>query len=352
MDFALTKEQDFLRTSARNYLGKRRPIATNIVAAEQNSPNWLGEQWHELCELGWLDPDLELLDQVILAEETAAELLPGLLFSTVALSWSTLTAAGKLAELTTGLTRPAFAWAESERGTGLRSGKPIATALAADGTVTGRKVLVPDAMWADSFLVLADGRGGPSIVRVAASNALVRALSTSDHTRPLGTVEFERAPSTPLLTGAEVGNVLSDTELRAFVIAAAESLGIASRALRIGVEHARDRTQFGRPIGSYQGVSHALVDSHAHLELARSLTYWAATAVRVGDPLARAACAAAKSSASTAALSACENAIQVCGGLGMTWEHPLHRLYKRARWLGSFLVGESDLLALIAAEIV
>jgi alkylation response protein AidB-like acyl-CoA dehydrogenase len=119
---------------------------------------------------------------------------------------------------------------------------------------------------------------------------------------------------------------------------ALEAAGIAQRALEFGVEHAKTREQFGRPIGIYQAVSHPLADTYVESELARSLAYWAAWCVADGDdetPVAVAA-AAAKSYAGDVAVAACERAIQVLGGIGFTWEHPLHRYYKRALWIQAY----------------
>jgi alkylation response protein AidB-like acyl-CoA dehydrogenase len=117
---------------------------------------------------------------------------------------------------------------------------------------------------------------------------------------------------------------------------AAEALGVAQRALELGVEHAKTREQFGKPIGVYQAVSHALADTYADVELARSLVYWAAWCVAEDDEQAPVAAAAAKAFATEAAVAACERSIQVHGGTGFTWEHPLHRFYKRALWLEGF----------------
>jgi alkylation response protein AidB-like acyl-CoA dehydrogenase len=114
---------------------------------------------------------------------------------------------------------------------------------------------------------------------------------------------------------------------------ALEAAGIARRALELGVEHAKTREQFGRPIGVYQAVSHPLADTYVDTELARSIAYWAAWCVAENDEQAPIAAAAAKSYAGDVAVNACERAIQVLGGIGFTWEHVLHRYYKRALWI-------------------
>jgi alkylation response protein AidB-like acyl-CoA dehydrogenase len=115
--------------------------------------------------------------------------------------------------------------------------------------------------------------------------------------------------------------------------AAAEALGVAQRALDLGIEHAQTRVQFGKPIGTYQAVSHPLAQTYTDVELARSLVYWAAWCVAEYDDRAVLAAAAAKAFATEAAVAACERSIQAHGGIGFTWEHPLHRFYKRALWL-------------------
>jgi hypothetical protein len=117
---------------------------------------------------------------------------------------------------------------------------------------------------------------------------------------------------------------------------ALEAVGIAQRALDLGVEYAKEREQFGRKIGVYQAVSHQLADTYVETELARSLAYWAAWCVAENDAQKDVAIAAAKAYASDAAVAACERSIQVHGGIGFTWEHVLHEYYKRALWIQAY----------------
>jgi alkylation response protein AidB-like acyl-CoA dehydrogenase len=117
---------------------------------------------------------------------------------------------------------------------------------------------------------------------------------------------------------------------------ALEAAGIAQRVLEFGVEHAKTREQFGRPIGVYQAVAHPLADTYVESELIRSLAYWAAWCVAEDDEQTPIAVAAAKSYAGDVAVAACERAIQVLGGIGFTWEHPLHTFYKRALWIQAY----------------
>ena len=138
-------------------------------------------------------------------------------------------------------------------------------------------------------------------------------------------------------TGPFVHDEVGEDRTALLAASALEAVGIGAKAVELAVAYAADREQFGRKIGTYQAVSHAIVDAYVGVELARSLAYWAAWAVAEGDEEAALACAAAKSRAAEAAVAACEASIQVHGGIGFTWEHPLHRYYKRALFLESAL---------------
>ena len=138
---------------------------------------------------------------------------------------------------------------------------------------------------------------------------------------------------------ANLGESLFDEarpEVERLTALALEAVGISQKALDLGVEYAKEREQFGRKIGVYQAVSHALADTYVETELARSLAYWAAWSVAEDDEQAPIAAAAAKAYASDAAVVACERSIQVHGGIGFTWEHVLHEYYKRALWIQAY----------------
>jgi len=172
-------------------------------------------------------------------------------------------------------------------------------------------------------------------------------LETTDESRPLGVV-----------AGGEAGRRLADSELlpelrrRSLVALALEACGVGRRALEHAIEHASSREQFGRPIGSYQAVAHPLATSYAELELARSVSLWAAWCIAVSDPQAVPAAAAAKSLAAEMAVAACERSIQAHGGVGFTWEHVLHRLYKRALWIQAWEASSAELRSEVAGYLL
>jgi alkylation response protein AidB-like acyl-CoA dehydrogenase len=175
---------------------------------------------------------------------------------------------------------------------------------------------------------------GPYLAHVTGQNDVFGAggtIATVDPTRPL-----HRVPQT------------SDESPRLRAAMAAEAVGVAQRALDLGIEHAKTRLQFGKPIGTYQAVSHPLAQTYTDVELARSLAYWAAWCIAEEDEQAALAAAAAKAFCTEAAVAACERSIQAHGGIGFTWEHALHRFYKRALWLEGFGKRPAQLRAEVA----
>ena len=143
-----------------------------------------------------------------------------------------------------------------------------------------------------------------------------------------------------------------DVRRRLLAALALEAVGVGSKAIELAIAYAKEREQFGKKIGTYQAVAHSLVDGYVAVELSRSLAYWAAWTVAVEDAQVDLAVAAAKSQASEAAVLACEKSIQAHGGIGFTWEHPLHRYYKRALWLEGALGYGRDHRAEIAASLL
>jgi alkylation response protein AidB-like acyl-CoA dehydrogenase len=330
MDFAFSAEQEQLRAAARDYLADRYP-SDRVVALAGSETGWDPSSWRELADLGWLDPDLGMLEHAVLAEETGNALLPAPWWASVGLAWPLLD--DKLrAGVSAGERSATVAWAELGGPTTLLAAS-TASATTADsgGALTGTKILVPElTSVTDVVVVAADGLYA---VDVAANPEVVRARSTMDLTRRLSELHLDATPARKLDTPLETLEVV---RRQALALLACESVGIAQRALDLAAEHAKTRQQFGRVIGTYQGVSHRVSNTFVALQLARSMAYWAAWAVSAEDPEADLAVAGASVSAGEGAIFACEQSIQVHGGIGFTWEHILHRYYKRAQWNNAF----------------
>jgi len=201
--------------------------------------------------------------------------------------------------------------------------------------------LVPDLDTADRVAVV----GGDGVYELEGAEREV--LKTMDSSRPLGVVRGGDA--TTRLAGSEL---LRGSRVRTRAALALEACAVAQRALELAVEYVRTREQLGRPIGVYQAISHPLADSYREIELARSLAWWAAWCVAEDDVEAEIAAAAAKAQAAETAVAACERAIQAHGGIGFTWEHVLHRLYKRAQGIQALGAQPAELRAEVAAALL
>jgi alkylation response protein AidB-like acyl-CoA dehydrogenase len=330
MDFAFSEEQDQLRAAARDFLADRYP-PQRVVALADADAGWDRARWRELAELGWLDADLGMLEHAVLAEETGNALLPAPWWSTVGLAWPVLDDELRAA-VTAGDRSATLAWAEpggpatiAAAATGAR------TSAAAGGSLTGVKVLVPDLGAVTDVVVV--GSEGLYAVDVSAHPDTVIERSTIDRTRRLGELRLDRTPARRLDAPLEA---LPAVRRQALALLACESVGVAQQALDLAASHTKERQQFGRVIGTYQGVSHRVANTFVSLALARSMAYWAAWAVSADDPDADLAVAGAATSAGEGAVFACEQSIQAHGGVGFTWEHLLHRYYKRAQWNNGF----------------
>ncbi|MGY1739438.1 MULTISPECIES: acyl-CoA dehydrogenase family protein [unclassified Blastococcus] len=212
---------------------------------------------------------------------------------------------------------------------------PTVTASADPGgwTLDGVSGFVVDGRTADLVLVAAGTTaGGPSVFAVdGAAPGLTRTpLTTLDPTRKLARLEFSRTPARLLGGEGTAGPLLERVLDRALAGLACEQVGGAQATLDAAVAHARDRRQFGRPIGSFQAIKHRCADMLQQLEGARAAASWAVATVADGSGDAPAAAAMAAVRCAEAFRFTSAESIQVHGGMGFTWEHPAHLYFRRA----------------------
>jgi alkylation response protein AidB-like acyl-CoA dehydrogenase len=364
MDFAFSEEQQMLRSQARSYLAEKLPFE-RVAELAQSEPGWDPATWPAMAELGWtsLSVSRELggagmgfIEEAVVFEELGYALYPGPYFATVALALPALEQAPEhLAPIVTGDSSATLAWAEPAAVSLVERAALSTKAVRVNGSwlLSGEKNLVADLGIAGNVVVVAEAIDGVGLWLLEPDGPVERQiLSTMDTTRRLGTLRMSSTPATLLVEPGRCGPVLERIRLRAHASLALEAVGVAQRALELATEHAGSREQFDRPIGTFQAVSHKIADAYVATELARSLSYWAAWCVATGDEQARVAAVAAKARAAEGAVEACEKAIQVHGGIGFTWEHILHRFYKRAQWIESFEGFCSQQRAEIAAHLL
>jgi alkylation response protein AidB-like acyl-CoA dehydrogenase len=344
MYFDLTDEQQAIKSTAHDFLAARykseriRELADGELGFEQSD-------WEEMAGLGWQGlalPEewggqgLGIVELAVLFEEMGYALAPSPLFSNT-IAGLALAHGGSddqrerfLRPLAEGKLRgtPAL-W---DAGSPATIGEFTMEARAdGDGVVLdGEKVLVMDAAAAD-FLLVATADGHRHVVESGAPGVTVAPATSIDLTRRLYSVRFEGVRVAP-----ENSLPGSDDEYfpvfhRVCVALAAESTGIAQRTMEMAVEYAKDRQQFGRPIGSYQAVSHRCAQMLLETENARSAVYGAAWAADAEPESLPTAASMAKAYASDAGWRVPDASIQVHGGIGFTWEHDLHFFLKRGK---------------------
>jgi alkylation response protein AidB-like acyl-CoA dehydrogenase len=196
-----------------------------------------------------------------------------------------------------------------------------------DGRAAGRVASVADALAASVLLV--PTRDGLWAVDTATTT--LTAVTSLDMTRQLADALFTASPARLVATGA-IAREAIDAGLRAGAgLIASEQLGVASWCLDTTVEYLRTRYQFGRPIGSYQALKHRIADVWVEVTQARAAARYAADCLATDDPDTPVAVSLAKAHVSPVAVRTAEECLQLHGGIGFTWEHPMHLYLKRAK---------------------
>lgn len=224
-----------------------------------------------------------------------------------------------------------------------------------DGKLNGRVSPATDAAHADLVLVAADDGGEVVLTGFSPETAGlgITPFASIDPTRSQSRVSFE---DVALSSGREIGRAGHADFSQILLIAhgglAAECVGGGQRCLDMTLDYASQRVQFGRQIGSFQAVKHKCADMFTALESARSAAYYAASPDVENDLSAKLEAAlVAKNYAAEAFFKIAGDAIQVHGGIGFTWEYPLHYFFKRARGNRSLFTSSEEGYQLLADRI-
>ncbi|HMC05109.1 MAG TPA: acyl-CoA dehydrogenase family protein, partial [Actinomycetota bacterium] len=318
MDFELSEDQLALRQAARGLLDDlSSPLRVRGVV--DRGGGFDEELWKAMAVQGWMGVEvpeaqgglgLGTVEAAVLLEEVGRHLAPAPFLSS-------LLAVGALARAAASGVAWADRWVES-----LVSGEAI-------GAVAWEpRAPVLFAPSADVIVAcVTEDDGSPVLIGAEVADRRAGRQPAMDLTRELGWVELEGLPAVRL-GGPEAVATMMD---RGAVGHAAEMLGGAGRALELAVEHAKDRVQFGRPIGSFQAVKHRCADMLVDVEGMRSSVYHGAWCISAGDPDAAVAASTAKVWCSDAGPRVMASCLQVHGGIGFTWEHDLHLFLKRAQ---------------------
>lgn len=189
---------------------------------------------------------------------------------------------------------------------------------------------------ADAFLVAR----GDSIRLIPRESAKLTAQQSVDRTRKLALIDADASEGETIATGEEARQLLFLSRQRGALAAAAELVGLSTAMVKLGVEYASVREQFGKPIGAFQAVQHRIVNAHLKEQFARPAVYRAAYAIAHREDDMALHVSMAKALASEAADRVAKEILQVHGGIGYTTEYELHMWMKRA-WALSAAWGDS-----------
>ena len=362
MDLGLNEFQQMLRNSAREFLEAECPVSY-VRDMEQDERGYSTELWSAMAGLGWLGlifpeeyggESLGSVELAILLEEMGSALLPGPYFSTVVMAGIALAEAGSedqkneyLARITPGQLIVTMAVTEPS---GLWDPRGIdANARRTDSgyVINGTKLYVPNAHVSDYVIVAARTGEGETDVSlfIVPSNAdglrqLLLTTIASDRQSEL-VLDDVRVDEDSLLGDFNGGWETIATVFKWGAVGkCAEMLGGAQRVLDMTVQYAKERMQFGRPIGSFQAVQHHAADMAADVDGCRYITYQAAWTLAQGLPCDREV-SMAKAWVSEAYQRVCALAHQSHGAVGFTKEYDL-QLYSRRAKAAELMFGDAD----------
>ena len=336
MHFAFTDEQAMIAETARAFFAENATSArTRAAMAGDGIDRAL---WAAFCtELG--------LSGVAIPEDCGGAGLGMVEFASIAEAAGAQVAAIPLLGLATAGQAIAAGGSDAQKAEWLPkliAGEAVAACEGAHefewaiGKLTGTLRYIPHAAVADVLVLVAPGHAW--LVRRNAPGLTITPHTTMDQTRSLATVTLDQVEAEPL---ADPAAAIAAVHRGGWICLAAEALGGAQACLDRTVAYARERVQFGRPIGSFQAYKHRLADMMVEIEQARSAVYWAACAVDESSPEAAMALHAAKSFAADTFFRCAGDMIQLHGGIGFTWEHDAHLFFKRARSIQTML-GDGD----------
>ncbi len=355
MNFGFSEEQEELRKMVRRFLEEKSPeseVRRLMATSEGYDPAVWAQMANELALQGLGIPEeyggqgYGPVELYVVFEEMGAALLCSPYFSTVALAANALLLVGDEASkndylpgIAAGETIATVALTDDDGRWDLVATSTTATREGEGYRLSGVRNYVTDGSTASLLLVPAMTDAGLSLFALDgnAEGVSRETLSTMDQTRKQSRIVFESAPARLVgVEGAALEGLEATMQIAAAALAA-EQVGGAQRVLDSSVEYAKNRVQFGRPIGSFQAIKHKCADMLLDVESAKSAAYYAAWAAQERNDELPIAASLAKSFCSEAYFHCAAENIQIHGGIGFTWEHPAHLYFKRAKSSELFL---------------
>jgi alkylation response protein AidB-like acyl-CoA dehydrogenase len=354
VNFAFSEEQEQLREAVRRFLEAKSP-ESEVRRLMETTEGYDPAVWQQMAnELGlqslhipeaYGGQGFTFVELGIVLEEQGRALLCAPYFSTVVLAANAILNAGSddekaalLPGIASGETIATLAFTEPN-GKWDADGITMEATQSGDGfTLNGTKMFVLDGHTAGLIVVVArtagsSGEDGISFFTVAgdASGLTRTPLATMDQTRKQAKLEFSNVSAAKLGETGAGWAALSKTLDQAAVGLSNEMVGGAQFVLEESVQYAKDRVQFGRPIGSFQAIKHKCADMLLEVESAKSAAYYSAWAAAEDNDELPVVASLAKAYCSDAYFHSAAENIQIHGGIGFTWEHNAHLYFKRAK---------------------
>jgi alkylation response protein AidB-like acyl-CoA dehydrogenase len=373
MDLGLNEEQEMLKKSAHEFLSKECPKKL-VRELDESDAGYSKDLWKKMSDLGWLGlayPEKyggnggNFLDLAVLLEEMGYNILPGPFFSTVVLGGFTLLDAGSeeqkkqyLEKIVNGDAIMTLALMEEDGSYSAGSINMTAEAKGDGYVLNGIKLFVPDANVADYILVAARTKKG-SKAEDGITLFIVDAKSAGVKTTLLKTLARDKLcevifKDVKVAKANVVGKVnegwivVQSTLQKAAVAKCAEMVGGSQASLDMAVAYAKERVQFGHPIGSFQAIQHYCANMVTDVDGSRFIMYKAAWTVSEGLP-SEMVVSMAKAWTSDAFKRVAVLAHQIFGAIGFTMDHDMHLYFRRAK-AGELAYGDADFHRNIVAQ--
>jgi 3-oxocholest-4-en-26-oyl-CoA dehydrogenase beta subunit len=373
MDLGLNEEQEMLKKSAREFLSKECPKKL-VRELDESDSGYSKDLWKKMAELGWMGlayPEKyggnggSFLDLAVLLEEMGYNIVPGPFFSTVVLAGLTLVDAGSeeqkkeyLNKIVNGETIMTLALMEEDASYSPASINTAAETRSDGYILNGTKLFVPDANVADYMLVAARTKKGSKpengitlfIVDAKNPGIKVTLLKTLARDKLCEVVlkDVKVAKSNVVGKVNEGWKIIESTLQKAAVAKCAEMVGGSQASLDMAVSYAKERVQFGHPIGSFQAIQHYCANMVTDVDGSRFIMYKAAWTVSEGLP-SEMVVSMAKAWTSDAFKRVAVLAHQIFGAIGFTMDHDMHLYFRRAK-AGELAYGDADFHRNIVAQ--
>jgi alkylation response protein AidB-like acyl-CoA dehydrogenase len=347
--FAFSDEQQELRSTAARFL-EEKSASAKVRELMETDTGFDEGTWKQMADLGWFGMAIPeecgglgfgFVELTVLMEEMGRKLLPAPYLSSVILGANAILNAGTddqkkalLPGIADGTTRATLAFVEPSGRWSLDGIEVQATPSGGNWTISGDKSYVLDGHTA-TLLVVAARTGADEIslftVDPDADGVTRTRLETLDMTRKQAKITFANTPATLLGARGAGADALRKTLDQAAAALSAEMVGGSQACLDASTTYAKERYQFGRPIGSFQAIKHKCANMLMEVEMARSAAYYAGWAAAEDPDELPLAASLAKAYCSDAFFHAAAENIQIHGGIGFTWEHDAHLYFRRAK---------------------